>query len=88
MTRYNPFAEQAGMTKVCESKPDKSILKAMLNSKLGFTPYLLVVPEYNKRTLKKRVPQVKIFSAALIILTTEELLGRMGNSQWKTTRNG
>ena len=27
--------------------------------KLGFTPYLLAVPEYNKRMLKERVSQVK-----------------------------
>jgi hypothetical protein len=27
--------------------------------KLGFTSYLLAVPEYNKRMLKRRVPQVK-----------------------------
>ncbi len=29
MARYNPFAEHAGMTRVCESKPDKSILEAV-----------------------------------------------------------
>ena len=60
MARYNPFAERAGMTKVCESKPDKSILEAVAElEKLGFTPYLLAVPEYNKRMLKGRVQQVK-----------------------------
>jgi ABC-type ATPase with predicted acetyltransferase domain len=60
MARYNPFAEHAGMTKVCESKPDKSILDAVAElEKLGFTPYLLAVPEYNKRMLKRRVPKVK-----------------------------
>ena len=49
MARYNPFAEHAGMTRVCESKPDKSILEAVAElEKLGFTPYLLAVPEYNK----------------------------------------
>jgi len=60
MARYNPFAEHAGMKKVCESKPDKSILDAVTElEKLGFTPYLLAVPEYNKQMLKGRVPQVK-----------------------------
>jgi len=60
MSKYNPFAERAGMKKICESKPDKSILEAVAElEKLGFTPYLLAVPEYNKRMLKGLVPQVK-----------------------------
>jgi len=60
MARYNPFAEHAGMTKVCESKPDKSILEAVTKlEKLGFTSYLLSVPEYNKAMLEGRVQQVK-----------------------------
>ena len=60
MARYNPFAEHAGMTKVCESKPDKSILDAVAElEKIGFTPYMLAVPEYNKHMLKGRVSQVK-----------------------------
>jgi ABC-type ATPase with predicted acetyltransferase domain len=60
MARYNPFAERAGMKKICESKPDKSILEAVAElEKLGFTSYLLAVPEYNKRMLKGRVPEVK-----------------------------
>jgi ABC-type ATPase with predicted acetyltransferase domain len=46
MARYNPFAEHASMTKVCESKPDKSILEAISGlEELGFTSYLLSVPE-------------------------------------------
>ena len=60
MARYNPFAEHAGMTKICESKPDKSILEAVTKlEKLGFTSYLLSVPEYNKQKLKEQVLQVK-----------------------------
>jgi len=60
MARYNPFAEHAGMNKICESKPDKSILEVMAKlEKLGFISYLLAVPDYNKRMLKGRVPQVK-----------------------------
>jgi len=60
MARYNPFAEHAGMTKVCESKPDRSILEAVADlEKLGFIPYLLAVPEINKRMLKGQVLQVK-----------------------------
>jgi len=60
MARYNPFAEHAGMKKICESKPDKSILDAVAElEKLGFTPYMLAAPEYNKQMLKGRVSQVK-----------------------------
>jgi ABC-type ATPase with predicted acetyltransferase domain len=60
MTQYNPFAEHAGMQKICESKPDKSILDSVAKlEKLGFTPYLLTVPEYNKRMLKELLSQVK-----------------------------
>jgi ABC-type ATPase with predicted acetyltransferase domain len=41
MAPYNPFAEHAGMTKVCESKPDKSILEAVAElEKLGFTSFI------------------------------------------------
>ena len=60
MARYNPFAEHAGMIRVCESKPDKSILRAVAElEKLGFISYLLAVPEINKRVLKGQVHQVK-----------------------------
>ncbi|HDQ05701.1 MAG TPA: hypothetical protein ENN36_03130 [Candidatus Bathyarchaeota archaeon] len=60
MARYNPFAEHAGMIRVCESKQDKSILEAVVKlEKLGFTSYLLAVPEYNKRMLNGQVSQVK-----------------------------
>jgi len=53
MARYNPFAEHAGMNRVCESKPDKSILEPVNKiEKLGFTSYLLSVPEDNKQKLK------------------------------------
>jgi len=60
MARYNPFAEHAGMIRVCESKPDKSILEAVGKlEKLGFTSYLLSVTEYNKGMLEGRFQQVK-----------------------------
>lgn len=60
MARYNPFAEHAGMTKVCESKPDESVLMAVSElEKLGFTPYLLAVPEYTKGMLRKLASHVK-----------------------------
>ncbi len=60
MARYNPFAEHAGMAKICESKPDKSILNAVAElEKLGFDSYMLAVPEYNKRILKDKILEVK-----------------------------
>jgi ABC-type ATPase with predicted acetyltransferase domain len=60
MARYNPFAEHASMTKVCESKPDKSILEPISGlEELGFTSYLLSVPEYNKRVIERKTQQVK-----------------------------
>ena len=60
MARYNPFAEHAGMTRVCESKPDKSIFEAVSKlENLGFTSYLLSVPEINKQKLKGKVTEVK-----------------------------
>ena len=60
MARYNPFAEHSGMTKICESKPDESILETVTKlEKLGFTSYLLAVPEINKRVLKGQVQPVK-----------------------------
>ena len=60
MARYNPFAEHARMTRVCASKPNKSIIEAVTKlEKLSFTSYLLSVPEYNKQKLKDHVPEVK-----------------------------
>jgi hypothetical protein len=51
------------MTHVCESKPNTSILEAVTKfEELGFTSYLLTVPEYNNRRLKGRMSQVKIDS--------------------------
>jgi hypothetical protein len=60
IARYNPFAEHAGMTKVGESKPDRSILEVVTKlENLGFKYYLLAVPEYNKQKLKDQFPEVK-----------------------------
>jgi ABC-type ATPase with predicted acetyltransferase domain len=60
MARYNPFAEHAGMIRVCRSNPDRSILEAVGKlEKMGFTPYLLPVIEYNQLILKDKFSQVK-----------------------------
>jgi len=48
------------MTKVGESKPDRSILEVVTKlENLGFKYYLLAVPEYNKQKLKDQFPEVK-----------------------------
>jgi ABC-type lipoprotein export system ATPase subunit/GNAT superfamily N-acetyltransferase len=54
MSRYNPFAEKAGMKKVVEKTPDKRLLgfKEKLES-LGFNPYLLSCINYNLEKLRK-----------------------------------
>jgi hypothetical protein len=80
MARYNPFAEHAGMTRVCVSKPDKSIVEAVDKlEKLGFTSYLLAVPEYNKRMLKGRLPQVKGILSSLSYPYNRRIAGAHGH---------
>jgi len=80
MARYNPFAEHAGMKKICESNPDRSILEAVAElEKLGFTPYLLAVPEYNKRMLKRRVPQVKEILSSFSYPYNRRIAGQHGH---------
>jgi hypothetical protein len=60
MARYNPFAEHAGMRRILKSEIHPSILDAVEKLEgLGFTSYLLAVPEYKQRMLKERGPQVK-----------------------------
>jgi len=80
MARYNPFAEHAGMKKVCESKPDKSILEAVAElENLGFTSYLLAVPEYNKRMLNGRVPEVKEILCSFSYPYNRRIAGQHGH---------
>jgi len=80
MARYNPFAEHAGMQKICESNPDKSILEAVGElEKFGFTPYLLAVPEYNKRMLRGQVPQVKKILSTFSYPYNRRIAGQHGH---------
>jgi len=80
MARYNPFAEHAGMTKVCESNPDKSILESVVElEKLGFTPYLLAVPEYNKQMLKGQVPEAKKILSSFSYPYNRRIAGQHGH---------
>ena len=80
MARYNPFAEHAGMKKVCESEPDRSVLGAVAElEKLGFTPYMLAVPEYNKQMLEGRVSQVKEILGSFSYPYNRRIAGAHGN---------
>ena len=68
------------MKKICESKPDKSILDAVAKlEKLGFTPYLLAVPEYNKRMLKGKVSQVKEILSSFSYPYNRRIAGQHGH---------
>jgi ABC-type ATPase with predicted acetyltransferase domain len=80
MAKYNPFAERAGMKKIRESKPDKSIVKAVAElEELGFTSYLLAVPEYNKRMLKNQVAQVKSILSSFSYPYNRRIAGQHGH---------
>jgi len=68
------------MTRVCESKPDKSILEAVAElEKLGFTSYLLAVPEINKRVLKGQIQQVKEILASFGYPYNRRIAGAHGH---------
>ncbi|MDG6222935.1 MAG: ATP-binding cassette domain-containing protein [Candidatus Bathyarchaeota archaeon] len=80
MARYNPFAEHAGMVRVCNSKPDKTILEAISKlEKLGLTSYLLSVPEYNKQKLKGNVTSVKEILEKFSYPYNRRIAGAHGN---------
>ena len=80
MARYNPFAEHAGMTRVGESQHDRSILEAIEKlEQLGFTVYLLAVPEYNKKMLDRRVQQVKEILSSFSYPYNRRIAGAHGN---------
>lgn len=80
MARYNPFAEHAGMTKICESSPDKSIVEVVAKlEKLGFTSYLLAVLEYNKRLMKGQVQKVKEILSSLSYPYNRRIAGSHGH---------
>ena len=80
MARYNPFAEHAGMKKICESKIDGSILQAIAElEKLGWIPFMLAVPRYNKRMLKERIPEVKSILSKFSYPYNRRIAGAHGN---------
>lgn len=60
MSKYNPFAERAGMKKICESRIGQKVLNVVAAlEKLEWIPFMLAVPEYNKRMLEGKVDRVK-----------------------------
>ncbi len=80
MARYNPFAEHAGMIKVGESQPDRSILEAIEKlEQIGFTAYLLAVPEYNKKKLENKILQVKAIISNFSYPYNRRIAGQHGN---------
>ena len=53
MAQYNPFFEKAGMTKIAESKPDKTVSSAIVKLKgLGFNPFFLSSEKYNVQRMR------------------------------------
>jgi len=53
MALYNPFFEKAGMKKITERKPDRTIQQAVeVLEKLGFKRYLLTSVKYNLERLQ------------------------------------
>lgn len=54
MARYNPFFERAGMTKVAESVPDRSVVDAVERLRaLGFNPVTLASEAANLERLRR-----------------------------------
>jgi len=87
MARYNPFAEHAGMTKVGESQPDRSILKAIEKlEQLGFASYLLSVPDYSKRKLESKILRVKEILRDFSYPYNRRIAGSHGNFKNKDYR--
>jgi len=53
MAQYNPFFEKAGMKRIAERQPEKSIIKAIQSLEhLGFKPYLLSSQQSNFNNLE------------------------------------
>jgi hypothetical protein len=72
------------MIRICESKrayikPDNSIVEAVAKIKIGFTAYLLSVPEYNKRKLKGPIPYVKEILRLISYLYNRRFAGVHGH---------
>jgi len=58
MAKYNPFFEKAGMVRIAERKPHKSILKAVAKlQKLGFNSVFLASKQMNLQMLEGMTPK-------------------------------
>jgi len=68
MAKYNPFFEKAGMTKIAERKPHKSILKAVEKlQKLGFNQVFLASKQMNTQVLENmNQAQIELMKEALL----------------------
>jgi len=81
MARYNPFFEKAGITKVAERVPDKTVIAAVEELReLGFNPVFLSSEKNNLKVLlkmsKMRVERVKA------------VLSRVGSGYYKRLVSG
>jgi ABC-type lipoprotein export system ATPase subunit len=66
MAKYNPFFEKAGMQKITESKPQKTITDVITKlEKIGFDPMLLGSATYNHKIIQQTGTQ------AIIAILTE-----------------
>jgi len=84
MARYNPFAEHAGMRRVLESEVAPEILVAVEKlGELGFTNYLLAVPDYNFEKLEGKVQQVKEVLGCFGYPYNRRIAGAHGNFKKK-----
>jgi ABC-type ATPase with predicted acetyltransferase domain len=80
MSKYNPFAERAGMTKICESTVGKEVTCAVeAMGELGWVPFMLAVPAYNRRMLKGQVHKVKSIRGQLSFPDSRRIAGQQGH---------
>jgi ABC-type ATPase with predicted acetyltransferase domain len=76
MAKYNPFFEKAGMTRIAERTPHKSIEKAIEQLQtLGFNPVFLASKQMNQQILEKM--------AAKQILQVKQALLSVSNIYYK-----
>jgi len=88
MARYNPFAEHAGLRKIGESTLHPSISEAIAElEELGFTAYLLAVPEYNLEKLEGHVDQVKEVLSSFKYPYNRRIAGDHGNYKMREYRS-
>ncbi|MFA5364585.1 MAG: ATP-binding cassette domain-containing protein [Candidatus Bathyarchaeia archaeon] len=88
MARYNPFAEHAGLHKIGESTLHPSISEAIAKLEgLGFTSYLLAVPEYNLEKLERQVDRVKEILSSFKYPYNRRIAGDHGNYKMSDYRS-